>query len=135
MLQPIVEKSYLVELNLGTVVGTQRQVSFQFIPQLKDAIIYGVEVFSASQMAISPNGSAVVTALGLTNLTVTFAVGDDQDIFLQPIADLNPALVSGFIRMYNNKRFNLTKSFITMQGVANIAANQAVLFNFLYRSK
>ena len=65
----------------------------------------------------------------------TFAVGDDQDVFLQPCADLNPALVAGFIRMYNNKKFNLTKSFITMQGVANIAANQAVLFNFFYRSK
>jgi hypothetical protein len=135
MLQPIVEKSYLVELNLGTVVGAQRQVSFQFIPQLKDAIIYGVEVFSAAQMSTSPNGSVVVSALGLTDLTVTFAVGDDQDVFLQPCADLNPALVAGFIRMYNNKKFNLTKSFITMQGVANIAANQAVLFNFLYRSK
>ena len=135
MLQPIVEKSYLVELNLGTVVGAQRQVNFQFIPQLKDAIIYGVEVFSATQVSLSPNGAAVVSTLGLADLTVTFAVGDDQDVFLQPIADLNPALVSGFIRMYNNKKFNLTKSFITMQGVANIAANQSVLFNFFYRSK
>jgi hypothetical protein len=135
MLQPIVEKSYLVELNLGTVVGAQRQVNFQFIPQLKDAIIYGVEVFSATQVSLSPNGATVVSTLGLADLTVTFAVGDDQDVFLQPCADLNPALVAGFIRMYNNKRFNLTKSFITMQGVANIAANQAVLFNFFYRSK
>ena len=135
MLQPIVEKSYLVELNLGTVVGAHRQVNFQFIPQLKDAIIYGVEVFSATQVSLSPNGAAVVSTLGLADLTVTFAVGDDQDVFLQPCADLNPALVSGFIRMYNNKKFNLTKSFITMQGVANIAANQSVLFNFFYRSK
>jgi hypothetical protein len=39
MLQPIAEKTYLVELNLGGVVGAQRQVNFQFIPQLKDAII------------------------------------------------------------------------------------------------
>lgn len=133
MLQPITEKSYLVELNLGTVVGAQRQVNFQFIPQLKDAIIYGVEVFSASQVSLSPNGAAVVTAAGLADLTVTFAVGGDQDVFLQPTADLNPALTNGFIRMYNNKKFNLTKSFITMQGVANIAASQSILFNFLYR--
>lgn len=133
MQQPITERSYLVELNLGTVVGAQRQVNFQFIPQLKDAIIYAVEVFSSSQISLSPNGATVVTAAGLADLTVTFAVGDDQDIFLQPCADLNPALTSGFIRMYNNKKLSLTKSFVTMQGVANIAASQAVLFNFIYR--
>jgi hypothetical protein len=135
MLQPIVEKSYLVELNLGTVVGVQRQINFQFIPQLKDAIIYGVQVFSAGQLSLSPNGAVVVSTLGLSDLTVTFAVGDDQDVFLQPCADLNSALVNGFIRMYRDKRFNLTKSFVTIQNTINLAANQAVLFNFLYRSK
>jgi hypothetical protein len=132
MLQPITEKSYLVEVNLGTV-AVQKQVNFQFIPQLEGSLIYGIQSFSSTQLSLSPNGSAVVTAAGLADLTVTFVVGDMQDVFLLPVADLNSPLIQGFIRMFNNKKLNLTKSFVTIQSVATVANNQSILFNFLYR--
>ena len=132
MLQPITEKSYLVELNLGTV-AVQKQVNFQFIPQLEGSAIYGIQSFSRTQTALSPNGSAVVTAAGLADLTVTFVVGDTQDVFLLPVADLNSPLIFGFIRMFNNKKLNLTKSFVTIQSVATVANNESILFNFLYK--
>lgn len=134
MLQPITEKSYLVELNLATV-GVQRQVNFGFIPQLEGAEIYAVQTFSATQLSLSPNGAAMVTDAGLADLTVTFAVGDYQDIFLLPVADLNSPLINGFIRMLNNKRLNLTKSFVTIQSTTTVANNQSILFNFIYRGK
>lgn len=134
MLQPITEKSYLVELNLATV-GVQRQVNFGFIPQLEGAEIYAVQTFSATQLSLSPNGAAMVTAAGLADLTVTFAVGDYQDIFLLPVADLNSPLINGFIRMLNNKRLNLTKSFVTIQSTTTVVNNQSILFNFIYRGK
>lgn len=133
MLQPIAQKSYLVEVNLGSSVAAQKQINFNFIPQLEGSIIYGIQSFSASQVSLSPNGSAMVTAAGLADLTVTFAVGDNQDLFLVPVADLNSALISGFIRMFQDKRLNLTKSFVTIQSTTTVVANQSVLFNFLYR--
>lgn len=133
MLQPITNKSYLVEVNLGTSVAAQKQINFNFIPQLEGSIIYGIQTFSASQVSLSPNGSAMVTAAGLADLTVTFAVGDNQDLFLVPCADLNSSLISGFIRMFQDKRLNLTKSFVTIQSTATVAANQSILFNFIYR--
>ena len=132
MLQPITEKSYLVEVNLGTV-AVQKQINFQFIPQLEGSLIYGVQSFSRTQCSLSPNGSAVVTSVGLADLTVTFVVGDTQDIFLLPVADLNSPLIAGFIRMLNNKRLNLTKSFVTIQSTTTVANNESILFNFLYK--
>lgn len=132
MLQPITEKSYLVEVNLGTV-AVQKQINFQFIPQLEGSLIYGVQSFSRTQCTLSPNGSTVVTAVGLADLTVTFVVGDTQDIFLLPVADLNSPLIAGFIRMLNNKRLNLTKSFVTIQSTTTVANNESILFNFLYK--
>lgn len=131
MLQPITKRSYLVEVNLGTI-GVQRQVNFAFIPQLEGALIYGIQSFSIAQVAASPNGSAVVSAAGLASLTVTFVVGDTQDIYLESVADLNSPLISGFIRMFDNKRLNLTKSFVTIQSTANLNNNDSILFNFLY---
>jgi hypothetical protein len=132
MLQPITEKSYLVEVNLGTV-AVQKQINFQFIPQLEGSLIYGIQSFSSTQLSASPNGSTVVSAVGLADLTVTFVVGDMQDVFLLPVADLNSPLIQGFIRMFNNKKLNLTKSFVTIQSVATVANNESILFNFLYR--
>jgi hypothetical protein len=132
MLQPITEKSYLVELNLGTV-GVQKQINFQFIPQLEGSVIYGIQTFSSTQTSLSPNGSTVVSAAGLADLTVTFVVGDTQDVFLLPVADLNSPSIYGFIRMFNNKKLNLTKSFVTIQSTTTVANNESILFNFLYK--
>jgi hypothetical protein len=134
MLQPIAERTYLVEVNVGAL-SVQKQVNFQFIPQLEGATIYAIQSFGATQLALSPNGSAVVSTAGLSDLTVTFAVGDNQDYFLVPVADLNSASISGFIRMISDKKLNLTKSFITLQGNANLVANQSVLFQFTYRAR
>ena len=134
MLQPIAERTYLVEVNVGAL-SVQKQVNFQFIPQLEGATIYAIQSFGATQLALSPNGSAVVSTAGLSDLTVTFAVGDNQDYFLVPVADLNSASISGFIRMISDKKLNLTKSFITLQGNANLVASQSVLFQFTYRAR
>ena len=132
MIQPIIEKSYLVELNLGTV-AVQKQINFNFIPQLEGTRIYGIQSFSQNELGVSPNGSTIVTVAGLGSLTVTFVVGDIQEVFLLPVADLNSPLIYGFTRMFNNKRLNLTKSFVTIQSTANISSNQVICFNFIYR--
>jgi hypothetical protein len=132
MIQPIIENSYLVEINLGTVAA-QKQINFNFIPQLEGSIIYSVQTFSADGLAISPNGSAVVPTIGLTNITVTLSVGDSQDVYLYPCSDLYSPNVYGFQRLFANKKFNLTKSFITLQSISSISNNQSILFLFHYR--
>ena len=131
-MQPIIEKSYLVELNLGTI-AVQKQINFAFVPQLEGSTIYGIQSFSATQTAISPNGSTVIANAGLASLTVTFVVGDTQEVFLLPVADLNSPSIYGFIRMFNNKRLNLTKSFVTIQAATSLNNNESILLNFIYR--
>lgn len=132
MTQPIIEKSYLVELNVG-IVSAQKQINFQFIPQLEGSEIYAIQTFSGTDLPVSPNGVTVATLAGLSECTVTFAVGDSQDIFLLPCSDLNSPLIDGFQRMFNNKRLNLTKSFVTINSIVSIASNSVILFNFIYR--
>lgn len=132
MIQPIIENSYLVEINLGTLAA-QKQINFNFIPQLEGSIIYGIQTFSASDVTTSPNGSTVVSTAGLASINVTFSVGDNQDIFLMSTHDLRSASISGFVRMFANKKLNLTKSFITLNSVTGLTNNESILFQFLYR--
>lgn len=133
-MQPIIDRSYLVELNLGSV-GVGKQIFFNFVPQLENVEIYGVQTVAASQLNLSPNGNVVVTNSGLSDLVVTLAVQDTQDVYFYPATDLCSLNTYGFIRAYNNKRFNITKSFVTILSTANIANNESIIFNFIYRTK
>ena len=133
MYQPITEKSYLVEVNLGTIAAA-KQINFNFIPQLEGSIIYAVEAYSATIAVTTPNGSNTVSTVGLASLAVTFTVGDNQDVYLMPTGDLYPPNVGGFIRQFANKKFNLTKSYVTILGVSGLNNNDAILFNFHYRN-
>lgn len=132
MLQPIIENSYLVEVNLGTI-ALQKQINFNFIPQLEGSYIYSIQVLSATNLVTTPNGAATASTLGIASLTVTFTVGDNQDLYLYPCYDLISSQNAGFQRMFNNKKLNLTKSFVTLQSTANLVNNNSVLFLFHYR--
>lgn len=132
MTQPIIEKSYLVELNLGTPAANS-QKNFAFIPQLEGSQIYAVQAFTAAQIAVAPSGATVIAAAGAASLALTFCVGSDQDFYLFPYYDLISANNAGFIRMINNKKLNLTKSFVTMFTATNLNANESILLNFIYR--
>lgn len=134
MLQPIIENTYLVEVNLGTV-ATQKRINFQFVPQLEGCEIYAIQSFNSSQLTTSPNGNNVTSAAGEANLTVTFVIGDDEKIYILPLADLNSANIYGFQRMFKNLKINLTKSYITIQSTASVVSNDSVLVNFIYRPR
>jgi hypothetical protein len=113
MIQPIIERSYLVEVNLGTIAAG-RKINFQYIPQLEGAEIYGIQSFTTAQLGTSPNNSPVISGAGSTSIIVNFFVQDDEQVFQMPIADLNSELLSGFVRLFDNKKINITKSFITI---------------------
>ena len=130
--QPIIEKSYLVELGLGTPAANAQR-NFAFIPQLEGSEIYAIQAFTSTQVAVSPSGATVITAAGAASLALTFSVGSNQDLFLVPYYDLVSGNNAGFIRMINNKKLNLTKSFVTMLTATNLNVNEAIILNFIYR--
>lgn len=131
MIQPIIENSYLVEVNLGTIAA-QKQINFNFIPQLEGSKIYGIQVFSSTNFGTSPNGAAVTTIAGIASLTVTFTEGDNQTLYQYPLYDLVASSNAGFQRIFNNKRLNLTKSFVTINSVTGLSNNDSVIFLFHY---
>jgi hypothetical protein len=129
----IINKSYLVEVNLGSTIGVGKQIYFPFIPELEGKMIYGIQAFAAGDMVTSPNGQVVVSNAGLTNAMVTFFVGDQQDLYNVLVHDLRSVSNYGAIRQIVDKRINLTKSYIQLNSVASLSANQSFLFNFIYK--
>lgn len=131
---PVAQRTYLTEIKLQNAIAVGQRIPFLDVPELSQrglgAMIYAIECFNATDLSVSPNGNAVCPLV--TGMVVTFAEEATETVFQYPCNDLRPANNSGLIRMFNNKKINLPKSYITLFSVAGIAQNQSVLFNFYY---
>lgn len=133
-MKPIV-RSYLAEVNLGTTApGNGQNINIQDYPQLRDVIITGVEVFSANQVAVSPQGKTVVSTLSGITLTLMDKFNMEM-IYQYPAYDLNPANVSGLYRDIFPFELQLTKSYISILSNTGLNANESVCLNFFYIPK
>jgi len=130
-MKPIL-RSYLAEVNLGTTApGNGQNINIQDYPQLRDVYICGLEIFDSNQLAISPSGKTVVTAL--SGLTITLMDKFNMEMLYQyPTFDLNPANVGGFYRDIKPFYLQLTKSYITILDATTVAANESVMINIFY---
>ena len=134
MLQPIINNSYLVEVNMLTVAQGQRYY-FLDVPTLRAPYIFfqGIEAYNKDQVSLSPNNSSIVTATGATGIVVTFAVRETEEVYQMPYYSLIAASNAGLIREFSNKQINLTKSYITVLDPANLTNGESALFNFYYQ--
>lgn len=134
MLQPIIYRSYLIELTMTTIAVGQRY-KFNDIPQLRAPSIFvqGIEAFTAAELSQTPDGRVTIAAASAAGVTVTFVVRETEELFNIPYSTLVSATNAGIIRMFANKQINLSKSYITVLDAAGINANESVLFNFYYK--
>lgn len=134
MLQPIIQNTYLVEVNLPTV--TQGQ-NYPFLdnPNLRypKIFLHGMESLIDVQLSKSPNQSDIVTASGAAGIVLTLSVKDTEEVFQIPYLSLCTTVNAGLIREFANKQINLTKSYITVFDVTNLVAGQSAAFNFYYK--
>ena len=132
----IITNSYLVELNLPTVSLGQRY-TFLDVPQLRynAVIIDGIEAFTNSQLATSPNAKNIISANGSLNIVVTLVVDETEELYQIPYFTLISANNAGLIREFANKRINLVKSYATILNTASLTAGESLIFNFYYRKQ
>lgn len=127
-----IEKSYLIEINVGTTnPGNGVNINFQDFPQLRDIYLTGIQVFDQNSVLISPSGKIVVGAL--TGATVTLLDIYNQEIIRSyPTQDLSPYYNSGIYRDFKPFKLQLTKSYITILDNTTTAANESYIINIFY---
>lgn len=136
MYQPVIEYSYLAEIKLVNAPLAGQTVPFLDIPQLRLAMksvkTVGLSVFTATQLAVSPNSNTMVSTVAGMVLTLQVE-GSAQDIYNIPCVDLLSASNSGLIRLFKEKTINFPKSFITILSATSLNLNESVCFNIIYR--
>ncbi|AXH73868.1 MAG: hypothetical protein [Bacteriophage sp.] len=129
MFQPITKRSYNFEVQLGTIAA-QKKINLVYNSELDNVAVYGIQALCVTDQSVSPSQAALVSAAGLSGLLITFSVMDDEQIYNYPLTDLRSPNVSGFIRMFDNKKINIPKSYITIIDTTNLSDNQSVMLNF-----
>jgi hypothetical protein len=129
----IIKRSQIVEARLAGSLAVGNRYYFQDIPNLSrnNVILYGIEAFTESQLAVAPSGNTVVGAS--TGIVVTLRDNMKQEFMYQvPYFTLIRANNGGFVTMFKPQLINLTDCYIQALSAGTLAANQSVAFNFYY---
>jgi len=136
----IITNSYLAEINFPTNGAAGQRVYFKDIPTLTPrdgrTVIetVGLEVFSSSELAASPNGATIISNANLATITLTLTVGSVERCFQLPCKSLQSVVNGGQIRRFFNLPVNIVKSYVQVTA-AGISAGESVCFNFYYRER
>jgi hypothetical protein len=132
----IIKRSQLVTAVIETAVpAAQQKFYFQDIPNLSrnNIVVYGLEAFSRTQLSVTPNGNAVITAAATAGVTVTLRDTNKVEyLYQEPYYTLIRANNFGLVTMLKPRVINLTDCYITVANPAGIAQNEAAAIVLYY---
>jgi hypothetical protein len=131
----IIKRSQLVEAQFTGTVAVGKKYAFTQVPNISrnNIIIYGFEVFTATQLATTPSNNTVIPANAGHHITITFVDENNVErIYQIPYYSLISSLNGGFIRMVKPFILNLTKSYVQCVQTTNISTDQVACVNLFY---
>ena len=131
----IIKRSQLVEAQFTGTVAVGKKYAFTQVPNISrnNIIIYGFEVFTATQLSTTPSNNTVVPAAAAPNIVITFVDDNNVErIYQIPYYALVSSSNGGFIRMVKPFILNLTKSYVQCVSTSNISTDQVASVNLYY---
>jgi hypothetical protein len=131
----IIKRSQLVEAQFTGTPAVGKKYAFTQVPNISrnNIIIYGFEVFTATQLVTTPSNNTVVPAAAVNAIVITFVDDNNVErIYQIPYYALVSSLNGGFIRMVKPFILNLTKSYVQAVSVTNISTDQVASVNLYY---
>jgi hypothetical protein len=131
----IIKRSQLAEAQITGSVAVGKKYNFTEIPNLSrnNILLYGFEVYTADQLAVTPNGNTVIPTADTNNVVLSFRDTNKVEFVYQvPIYNLIRSNVGGFITMITPRLINLTDSYIQLVDAGGITVNQVVAVNLYY---
>lgn len=131
----IIKRSQIAEAVFTGTPAVGKKYPFTQIPNISrnNIVIYGMEVFTASQLTVTPSGKTIITAANSLNVVITFVDNKNVErIFQIPYSALVSSSNGGFIRMVKPFLLNLTKCYVQLVGAGTVATSEAIAVNFYY---
>lgn len=127
--------SYLVEINFPQAPAAGSTKQFFDVPQLRDKLIYGIELITASQMTTSPTGATIATKANALSGSLTIVNKDSYQVFQQvPNGNLITQDNAGIVKEFAPTFIDLQKSYVQFFA-SGVAAGESLCYNFIYINK
>ena len=131
----IIKRSQLAEAQITGSVAVGKKYQFLEIPNLSrnNILLFGFEVYSATQLSNTPNGNAVIAAADIPNVVLSFRDTNKVEFVYQvPTFSLIRANVGGFVTMITPRLINLTDSYIQLTATGTINVDEVLAVNLYY---
>lgn len=131
----IIKRSQLVRAKITGTPTTGNKYFFTEVPNLSrnNIILYGFELFTATQLVRTPQNEAVIAASAQDQVVVTWRDNKKQEfIYQMPAYTAIRSLNGGFIVLMKPRIINLTDSYVQLTDTAGVNANDVVAVNMYY---
>lgn len=127
---------YLAEVPLSSVNAGQRYLIGD-IPALKGRKIVALETFTSNDVLTTPAGNGVVGGVGASEVTVSFTYDVDKSTKQEQVNNLPYTALNGLtnsmvLTYVPGIKYDLSKSYITVNSITDVAPNQSCLIGFYY---
>jgi hypothetical protein len=131
----IIKRSQIVRAQITGTPAVGNKYYFTDVPNLSrnNVVLYGFEVFTATQLAKTPQNETVIP--GATNDQVVLTWRDNNKIefvYQMPIYTAIRSLNGGFIVLLKPRVINLTDSYVQLVDATGITTNEVVAVNIYY---
>lgn len=126
-----ISKSRLIEVDTNAV-SVGQTIPFPIDNELNLMKVNSIETYINTLLLTSPNSLPVVTQAAGSEVTVTLVTENEQRFYNIPYNSLNTQLNSGIMRELQGLVIDLQKSYVTINSITVIGANQALVFCFMY---
>ena len=130
----IIKRSQIIEAKIVGTPATNNRYFFTDVPALSrlNIVIYGLEAFTSTQLAVSPQSSNPVVSIS-TGICVTLRNQAKVEFAYQiPYYTLIRANNGGFIVMVKPRIINLTDCYVQIVQVGTITTQMVAAFKLYY---
>ncbi len=132
-----IDQSQLVEARITGDPAASKRYNFTEIPNLSrlNIVLYALEVYSATQLAVSPGGRTVIAAADVDKIVITLKnIGNIQFMYQMPYFSLIRGNNGGFVAMIKPQIINLTDCYMQLTSPTGLAADEVAMINFYYKT-
>lgn len=121
-------QTIFIDIPANAQLGTT--VFLPDIPELRDAVVDGIETYTDQEVAFSLTGNPVITTPGIREATLNLIQESDRRAQDFPLQSLLAVSYGGLYKEFSGWRLNWQKCYLQLTG-ANAAATTVVL-NIFY---
>ena len=131
----IIPRSNLVEFPINTTPSSGMRCNAELIPSMgnNNIILFGFELYTATQMATAPSGRTVVAASTAPGTAFTLRDVNKMDILYNfPYYSGIRINTAGLYTIVKPRKINLTDCYALIISTTGLSANETFLANFYF---